>query len=530
MPAGTIGVVLVEAKGERLRIEHLLAHVVLDQAVELSRVGGRCQVRLCLRPGCGSALRPTTISPPCAAPRAEAIRPDEDLPRRREGCTRYVSGSGRSLFIATKRIAQDRKGGRHEDHREFAVDRPTAALLLGGILFAAASPPPPALGAGARRRHARSEGGREPGEKATLLALCRPQLPERPYFGDTHLHTSFSMDAGAFGARIGPRDAYRLARGEEITASSGQPVKLSRPLDFLVVADHSDNMGFFPDLFAGKPEMLADPTGRKWYDLIQSGKGGEAAMEIISPSRRESSRRRSCISPARPLTGARGRRRSRPPRSERPGPLHRLHRLRVDVEHRRQQPPPQRDLPRRRRQGEPGRAVHRLPPLGSDNPRDLWKWMPAYEEKTGGDVLAIPHNGNLSNGRMFPLSSRSPARRSIASTPRRARSGSVSTRSRRSRATARPIRSSRPTTSSPTSSSGTRATSTSAAPKTKDDARVRIRALGAQERPQARAGARREPVQVRHGRLDRLAHRARRRRGGQLLRQDHAAGAEPAPR
>src|SRR5574339_916037 len=106
-------------------------------------------------------------------------------------------------------------------------------------------------------------------------------FPTRPFFGDTHLHTSFSMDAGAFGARLGPRDAYRFARGEEVTASSGQPVKLARPLDFLVVADHSDNMGFFPDLFAGKPEMLADPTGRKGYDMIQSGKGAEAAIEII---------------------------------------------------------------------------------------------------------------------------------------------------------------------------------------------------------------------------------------------------------
>ena len=44
-----------------------------------------------------------------------------------------------------------------------------------------------------------------------------------------------------------------------------------------------------------------------------------------------------------------------------------------------------------------------MPPLGSDNPRDLWKWMEAYEEKTGGSVLAIAHNGNLSNGRMFPI-------------------------------------------------------------------------------------------------------------------------------
>ena len=40
-----------------------------------------------------------------------------------------------------------------------------------------------------------------------------------------------------------------------------------------MVTDHSDNMGFFPDLFAGKPEVLADPMGRRWYDMIQSGKG-----------------------------------------------------------------------------------------------------------------------------------------------------------------------------------------------------------------------------------------------------------------
>src|SRR4051794_1070465 len=81
--------------------------------------------------------------------------------------------------------------------------------------------------------------------------------------------------------RLTPRDALRFARGEQVMASSGQPAKLSRPLDFLVVADHSDNMGFFTDLFAGKPELLADTTGRKWYDMIQAGQGGAAAMEII---------------------------------------------------------------------------------------------------------------------------------------------------------------------------------------------------------------------------------------------------------
>ena len=69
-------------------------------------------------------------------------------------------------------------------------------------------------------------------------------FPTRPYFGDTHTHTSFSMDAGAFGARLGPKNAYRFAKGEEVVASSRQRAKLSRPLDFLVVADHSDGMGF----------------------------------------------------------------------------------------------------------------------------------------------------------------------------------------------------------------------------------------------------------------------------------------------
>ncbi|MGW8195851.1 MAG: DUF3604 domain-containing protein, partial [Desulforhopalus sp.] len=108
-------------------------------------------------------------------------------------------------------------------------------------------------------------------------------FPTQVFWGDTHLHTGMSMDAGAFGCRLGPEDAHRFARGEELTSSTGLRVKLSRPLDFLVVADHSDNMGFFPRLFAGDPQMLADPTGKRWYDMVQAGgqKGVEAAVEII---------------------------------------------------------------------------------------------------------------------------------------------------------------------------------------------------------------------------------------------------------
>ena len=108
-------------------------------------------------------------------------------------------------------------------------------------------------------------------------------FPTQVMWGDTHLHTGLSMDAGAFGARLTPSDAYRFAKGEEVVSSTGVPARLSRPLDFLVVADHSDNMGFFPRLMSGDQSMLADPTGRRWYDMIQAG-GQEAvkvAVEVI---------------------------------------------------------------------------------------------------------------------------------------------------------------------------------------------------------------------------------------------------------
>jgi len=106
-------------------------------------------------------------------------------------------------------------------------------------------------------------------------------FPSRVFWGDTHLHTSNSMDAGAFGNRLDIDDAYRFARGEEIIISTGQPAKLSRPLDWLVVADHSDNMGFFPDMFAGAPHILSDPTGQDWYDRVQAGEGVGVAIELI---------------------------------------------------------------------------------------------------------------------------------------------------------------------------------------------------------------------------------------------------------
>jgi hypothetical protein len=229
-------------------------------------------------------------------------------------------------------------------------------------------------------------------------------FPTRPLFGDTHLHTSFSMDAGAFGARLDPRDAYRFARGEEVTSSSGQQVKLSRPLDFLVVTDHSDNMGFFPDLFAGNPRLLADPMGRKWYDMIQSGKGADAAIEIIVAFSQGTFPKDLMYFPgttayesAWQKTIAAAEEYNEPGRftafigyewtSNTGG--NNLHRNVIF-----------RDNADKASQVEPFTVY---PPYGSDNPAELWKWMAAYEEKTGGNVLAIAHNGNLSNGLMFPI-------------------------------------------------------------------------------------------------------------------------------
>ena len=212
------------------------------------------------------------------------------------------------------------------------------------------------------------------------------------------------MDAGAFGARLSPRDAYRFARGEEVTASSGQPAKLSRPLHFLVITDHSDNMGFFPDLFAGKPELLADPTGRKWYDMIQAGKGGEAAIEIIVAFSHGTFPKNLMYFPGtRAYRGAWQETIAAAEHYNEPGRFtafigyewtsntggNNLHRNVIF-----------RDNGDKAGQVEPFTVY---PPYGSDNPVELWKWMDAYEKKTGGSVLAIAHNGNLSNGLMFPI-------------------------------------------------------------------------------------------------------------------------------
>ena len=229
-------------------------------------------------------------------------------------------------------------------------------------------------------------------------------FPTRPFFGDTHVHTSFSMDAGAFGCRLGPRDAYRFAKGEEVISSTGQRAKLSRPLDFIAVTDHSDGFGFFPRLLSGDPKMLSYPQGRKWYDMIQSGKGAQAAFEIIGGfSQGQIAEGLIPLPGSDAYRGAWQETYEAADEANEPGKFtafigfewtsntggNNLHRNVIF-----------RENALRASLVEPFITQK---PLGSDNPRDLWKWMAMCEEKTGSEVLAIAHNGNLSNGRMFPI-------------------------------------------------------------------------------------------------------------------------------
>jgi len=229
-------------------------------------------------------------------------------------------------------------------------------------------------------------------------------FPSRMYWGDTHLHTDISFDAGAFGNRLGLDEAYRFARGEQVTASSGQLAKLSRPLDFLVIADHSDNMGFFPDLLAGKPHIMQEPKGKEWHERIIAGDGVNVALEIIGlfsqgrfpegliywpdDASYKSSWQKTVAAAEKfnapgNFTAFIGYEWTSLVRG---GNMHRVVIYRDGGDKGGQMVP-----------------YTTTAPTGSINPRDLWKWLQQYEDKTGGDVLAIAHNGNLSNGIMFPL-------------------------------------------------------------------------------------------------------------------------------
>lgn len=232
-------------------------------------------------------------------------------------------------------------------------------------------------------------------------------FPSQVFWGDTHLHTALSPDAGLFGNTLGPDEAWRFARGEEVTSSTGLPVRLSRPLDWMALTDHSDFMGFATDLQAGAPAIVENEQGNGWYTEFQ--KGGEAAanaaLDLISNFSQMTIDEELVVAYSPGSTAYANVWQQVIDAAERynePGAFtafigfewtsvpqgNNLHRNVI-----------LRDSGRRAEQVVP---MVTLPPVGSTDPLDLYKWLQDYEDKTGGKALALAHNGNLSNGWMFP--------------------------------------------------------------------------------------------------------------------------------
>jgi len=221
--------------------------------------------------------------------------------------------------------------------------------------------------------------------------------PTRVLWGDQHLHTQISVDAGTM-CRLGQEDAYRFARGEEVTSTTGVSAKLSRPLDWRVIADHAEMYGLMPKLLTGDPNVLANKEGKRWYDALKSGdkqKMFATAMEIVVALNKPDPPfdTRNIVRDAWREYTALADKYNEPGRfsaiigyeyTTRGGfNLHRNVLFRGDT----------------------SMANQMLPfsQFDSQNPEDLWKALDDFEKRSGADVLAIPHNGNLSNGLMFSV-------------------------------------------------------------------------------------------------------------------------------
>ena len=223
---------------------------------------------------------------------------------------------------------------------------------------------------------------------------------KRVLWGDTHLHTTLSLDARAFGVELDVRTAYRFARGEQVRATHGQNVKLSRPLDFLVVSDHSDAMGTMSDIISGNPDFIANETIAGWHQRLANSEGADlmkARMEVMLALTTGTA---PDILFARDffadvwndyLAAAE--------EYNEPG------RFTTLIGYEWTSSPEGNNLHRNVLYRDGADKASQLLPFTSTesaNPEDLWRWLQAYEDQTGGEILAIAHNGNISNGLMFP--------------------------------------------------------------------------------------------------------------------------------
>ncbi len=232
-------------------------------------------------------------------------------------------------------------------------------------------------------------------EQKQYSTTLEADYPKTVLWGDTHLHTNLSQDAFQFGLSLGPEEAYRFAKGETITATHGQKAKLKRPLDFLVIADHAEGLGSMQMLVKGDAKLLESPRLQMWHDLLKKGdaesrqKMTEDARTNGRPSEFELEEIRrpawehiietaTKYNEPGKFTALNGFEWSSVPGGSN---LHRVVIFRDGAD-----------------------KVSKVMPysyLDSKDPEDLWDYMENYEKKYQGKVLAIPHNGNVSNGLMF---------------------------------------------------------------------------------------------------------------------------------
>ncbi|PRY26264.1 uncharacterized protein DUF3604 [Aliiruegeria haliotis] len=222
-------------------------------------------------------------------------------------------------------------------------------------------------------------------------------FPTVPLFGDTHLHTAVSVDAGTMN-KLGQEEAFRFARGEEVTTTHGLRAKLSRPLDFVVVSDHAEMYGLMPQLLSGDPEILSTPLGKKWYENLTAGDPAlafDTAMEIVA----------SLSDDVVPIDNPKATKKAwqaytaLADRYNDPGVFSAIIGYEYTTEG-------ANNLHRNVLfRGDSDDANRTIPfsQYDSKNPEDLWTYLADFEARTGSEVLAIAHNGNLSNGRMFSM-------------------------------------------------------------------------------------------------------------------------------
>ena len=224
----------------------------------------------------------------------------------------------------------------------------------------------------------------------------RQKFPNRVFWGVAHVHTGYSFDAGMFGITLTPDDLFKVATGGEVVMDNGVRFKQDRPLDWVAITDHAEYMGISDQIRAGSPDLLANPQGKRWYEMSKESpqKGVEAAIEAVVSMQTG----KAVFDASKLVDDAWAHATAAAEKWNQPGVFTALHGFEWTSA------PGGNNLHRTVIFRDGADRVNQIVPFStfdSQDPADLWKYMDAYAKKTGGQVLAIPHNGNLSNGMMY---------------------------------------------------------------------------------------------------------------------------------